>query len=267
MPKIVVCGKGGSGKSVLTVLLSRIFPDKGYQVLIIDSDESNLGLARMLGILPPGKSLLEYLGGKKEVGRKLRNALANKEESKIEMTMFSGDVNLDLIDPDCIVKDGNISLVQIGKILHAHEGCACPMGVIAREFLNKLSPGEKDMVIVDTEAGIEHFGRGLESGADVVLIVIDASYESVLLAEKVFTMSVEANVKCMAVINRVDETGTSIIKNALQKNNNQIAGEISYDPQIARACLTGEPVTAEGEAGKDVSLLVDFLENEVLITK
>ena len=37
--------------------------------------------------------------------------------------------------------EDNLLLVSIGKILQSLEGCACPMGVLSREFLKKLQPG------------------------------------------------------------------------------------------------------------------------------
>ncbi|KPJ51676.1 MAG: ATP-binding protein, partial [Dehalococcoidia bacterium DG_18] len=47
--KIAVCGKGGSGKSAIVTLLAKGLREKGYKVLVVDSDESNSGLYRMLG--------------------------------------------------------------------------------------------------------------------------------------------------------------------------------------------------------------------------
>ena len=48
--KIAVCGKGGTGKSTLTALLAGALRREGYTVLVIDSDESNPGLPRLLGL-------------------------------------------------------------------------------------------------------------------------------------------------------------------------------------------------------------------------
>lgn len=40
------------------------------------------------------------------------------------------------------------------------ERCACPMGVISREFIKKLKLKDQEVLIVDTEAGLEYFVRG-----------------------------------------------------------------------------------------------------------
>jgi CO dehydrogenase maturation factor len=66
--KIMVCGKGGSGKSSISVLAARVLPKK-HKVYLLDSDESNVLLPKLLGVKPP-RSIVEYLGGKKTFSQK-----------------------------------------------------------------------------------------------------------------------------------------------------------------------------------------------------
>jgi len=42
--KILVCGKGGTGKSTLVAVLAKELARRGKRVLIVDSDEPNFGL-------------------------------------------------------------------------------------------------------------------------------------------------------------------------------------------------------------------------------
>jgi CO dehydrogenase maturation factor len=51
--KISVCGKGGSGKSVLASLLANQAIARGFEAIVVDSDESNSGLFKMLGFETP----------------------------------------------------------------------------------------------------------------------------------------------------------------------------------------------------------------------
>jgi len=51
--KLIVCGKGGSGKSVISALLAKDLAKRGYKVLVIDNDESNFGLHHLLGMEIP----------------------------------------------------------------------------------------------------------------------------------------------------------------------------------------------------------------------
>ena len=62
--KISVCGKGGSGKSMLVGLLANAAQDRGLTTLVVDSDESNSGLFRMLGFDTPPIPLMTLVGGK-----------------------------------------------------------------------------------------------------------------------------------------------------------------------------------------------------------
>ena len=57
------------------------------------------------------------------------------------------------------------------------------MGVLTREFLKKLRLGEKEMAIVDMEAGVEHFGRGIDEAIDRVLVVVEPGFASLAVAE------------------------------------------------------------------------------------
>ena len=55
--KIVICGKGGSGKSTISALLAREIAEKGNEVLVVDTDESNFGLYKQLGFEVVGHDL------------------------------------------------------------------------------------------------------------------------------------------------------------------------------------------------------------------
>ena len=69
--KISVCGKGGSGKSVLTAMLAYQAKAQGLDVLVIDSDESNSGLFRLLGFDQPPVPLMVLVGGKNELKQRM----------------------------------------------------------------------------------------------------------------------------------------------------------------------------------------------------
>ena len=64
--KIMVCGKGGSGKSTVTALMAKEYERQGKRVLVIDCDESNYGLHQQLGMEFP-KDFTDYVGGKQKI--------------------------------------------------------------------------------------------------------------------------------------------------------------------------------------------------------
>jgi len=84
--KMVICGKGGSGKSTIIALLARHYAQSGRRVLVIDTDESNAGLHRLLGIDAP-KDLMEFFGGKKTMMATLRDSRENNTRSPLDAAM------------------------------------------------------------------------------------------------------------------------------------------------------------------------------------
>jgi CO dehydrogenase maturation factor len=65
--KISISGKGGSGKSTVTTLLAMELRDRGYRPLIVDADESNTVLYRLLGLGRPPQPLVALAGGRQMV--------------------------------------------------------------------------------------------------------------------------------------------------------------------------------------------------------
>ena len=242
MPKVLVCGRGGSGKSTFVTMLAQTLGEQD-KVLVVDADESNLGLGRMLGIQPPAQTLMDDIGGKKAVGSKLMASL--RSGGTEEVKMFAGTFSIGELSTESVSWNGSVGLAQIGKVEHTNEGCACPMGALAREFLNKLKESDEEWVIVDTEAGVEHFGRGVLEGVDAVLMIVDPSYEAVLLAEKAAKLADEAGKAFSVILNKVDEETKSRLKEMLEAKKIEIAEVLPYSTEISEANLVGEPLTAE----------------------
>jgi CO dehydrogenase maturation factor len=255
MRKISVCGKGGSGKSSVVILLAKEMRARGHQVLVVDSDESNTGLARMLGFEKRPEPLLALVGGKKNVFRTF------SDESELSSSILAQEeTRIADLPPQYVVEADGLRLVCIGKILQSLEGCACPMGVLSREFLGRLRLQENEVVIVDMEAGIEHFGRGVETSLDSVLIVVDPSFESLELADKINTLATEVGMaNVWTILNRVTTEEIALkLRGALEEKGISVIGSIGYDPDIFQAGLEGRALTGN-RAAEDMANIVDAL--------
>lgn len=252
--KIVICGKGGSGKSTLASLLARSFAKNGFSVLVIDTDESNFGLHRQLGLdLPP--DFMGYFGGKKAVGERMARAAPNWSS----VSFFDRGWTFADIPQAYLSGDDGVKLIAIGKIHEEGEGCACAMGMLAKQFIGNLQTKPDEVVLTDTEAGIEHFGRGIEEHADAVLMVIDPSYESLRLAEKVAELSSSIDKPVFFVLNKVDDSNEPFMRDTVGARHT-IAAEIPMEPSLALAGLRGDAVTADSAAIENLGrLLLDNL--------
>lgn len=251
--KISVCGKGGSGKSATAALLAKGMQQKGYQALVVDSDESNPGLYRMLGFDRAPVPIMELVGGKKSLKQKL---------SQPEI-LAQAEIWLKDIPPEYMVKKNGISLVAIGKIMQSLEGCACPMGVLSREFLKKLRLDKTEIAIVDMEAGVEHFGRGIDTSIDSVLIIVEPSFDSLEIAEKMKSLSIGSGVSnTWVVLNKVaSKEMDSSLREELRKRNMDAIGSIYYDPEIFQASLKGHPI-GKSKSAEEIGEILDRLFSE-----
>ncbi|MDI6908165.1 MAG: ABC transporter substrate-binding protein [Thermoanaerobacterales bacterium] len=79
---------------------------------------------------------MDEVGGKPAVREKLMAMLRGKGSGRAEL--FTEKLTLDTLPVACVRWDGSVGLLQVGKIEHSMEGCACPMGMVARAFLNYL---------------------------------------------------------------------------------------------------------------------------------
>ena len=96
----------------------------------------------MLGLKQSPKPLIELVGGKKSIQKQMRQSNLFTESQ----------ITVEKIPSEYVKTQNGISFVSIGKILQLLEGCACPMGVLSREFLGKLRLDKSELAIVDMEA-------------------------------------------------------------------------------------------------------------------
>ncbi|MFC1944547.1 ATP-binding protein [Chloroflexota bacterium] len=250
--KIAVCGKGGGGKSTFVTLLANELRGRGYRILVVDSDESNAGLFRMLGFNAPPIPLMDFLGGKKGLKEKMATRLSSGDlETKMNV-LKEARLRLSDIPTGHILRSDGLRLMNIGKILHSLEGCACPMGVLSREFLGKLELEAGEMAIVDMEAGVEHFGRGVETNIDTVVAVVEPSFESLELAMRIKDMAQEVGIKSIwAVLNKVtSDAMETMLKEELDKRSVEMLGALHYDDEVFEDCLSGRRI-GRGRAARE----------------
>ena len=247
--KISVCGKGGSGKSTLTGLLAKEAEARGLKVLVVDSDESNSGLYRTLGFEEPPTPLMELVGGKKKLKQKMGQTNILNETS----------IRIQDIPAGYILGRNGLQLVSIGKILQSLEGCACPMGVLNREFLKKLQLQENEIALIDMEAGVEHFGRGVDASIDAILIIVEPSYESMAIARRIKEISAGMGKPFWAVLNKVKSDGVEAkLKTDLGKSSIDVIGVIPDDPVVFEASFEGRSF-GSGAAAIAAEEVLNFL--------
>ncbi|MBC3887088.1 ATP-binding protein [Acetobacterium paludosum] len=229
--KIAICGKGGCGKSTITTLLAKTLAGKNKEVLIIDSDESNYGLHVQLGMESP-KGFTGYFGGKEKV-------MTDMLLSQFSHQFFHQAWTVADIPAGYYTEKNKIKLMVSGKINQANEGCSCAMGTVIGQFIANLQLNKDQVALMDMEAGVEHFGRSIDNGVDMILMVVDPSHESLKLTKKIAGLAASIDKPIYYILNKTTDGNKKVMCESIEKSEKIIA-EIGLDQEIMEAGLTGK---------------------------
>lgn len=176
--RVVITGKGGAGKTTLTAVLSHLFAQHEYNVLAVDEDPQQ-NLACSLGfpmekadqIVPVSKNL-DYI--EEKTG-------ARPGEGWGVMLSLNPDVS-DVVKRFGMKINSKINLLVIGSVIQAATGCLCPENALLDAIVGYIKLREGEVILMDTQAGVEHFGRALAEGFRNAIIVTEPSFNSVQVA-------------------------------------------------------------------------------------
>ena len=262
--RILVCGKGGSGKSTLVAMMATVLQRKTYEVMVLDGDASNPeGLVRLLfglGVEGEPKPLIEFFGG--------INAVTCPVDDPSPLTRINDStpvpenrINFSKeISSEYYLQKGSTTLLQAGKIASYGQGCDGPLEKVVRDFMV-----EGDAVnLIDMKAGIEHFGRKIPDRMDVILGVLDYTLESVSIAKRMAEFCQEAGIKNFwLILNKIgSEEVESMLMDKLVNLRDKVIGSISYDQELIKAGLSGNAL-GECKALEEVERIVERLEQVV----
>lgn len=185
--KIAFAGKGGVGKTTLCAWMGEYIAGLGHDVILVDADTA-LSLGQACGLDPEDLPLP-----------------LSAREDLIRQRIGSGYLRLnpdisDLPDELCLDlpvaaspnrRPGRKRLLTMGSITGAGDGCACSANALLKSMLAHLITTDKNYVLVDLEAGVEHLGRGTVAEVDAVVVVSEPSRRSLETAARVATLAAD----------------------------------------------------------------------------
>jgi len=227
MTTIAVTGKGGTGKTLVSALLIHFISKKNSKVLAVDAD--------------PDSNLADALGV--EVEKTLGEIRELFQTSRDEMGTMNKEQWLEGKIYEVICECRGYDLLVMGR--PEGEGCYCFANSLLRGVLKKLTR-HYEFVVIDSEAGLEHFSRKTIDSADYVLIVTDMSKKGLATAKRIkeLTKELKLNFKdIMLVANRIaGEVAEQRIKKFADEEGIKLLEILPYDEKVVELDLKGIPI-------------------------
>ena len=219
--KIAFVGKGGSGKTTVSSLLSRYLADAGFPTIAIDAD-INQHLGTMLGMPPEDVSSMPHMGIEMvKIKEYLRgsNPRITRAEDMIKTTppgtgsrMLSVQEENEIYTYFSRVIHG-VRLMAVGAFNEDDLGVRCyhsKTGSVEL-LLNHLIDTEGEYVIVDMTAGADAFASGLFTRFDVTFLVVEPTTKSVSVYEQYKKYARDHDVVIKVIGNKVEDDSDDLI--------------------------------------------------------
>ena len=221
---IAVSGKGGTGKTTFAGMIIRFLLDKGKgPILAVDAD-SNSNLNEVLGV-------------------EIRSTIGEAREmmKKDIPTGMTKDIWFEYKIQEALTENKGFDLIAMGR--PEGPGCYCAANTLARKCLDLLT-GNYRYIVIDNEAGMEHFSRLTTRDVDLLFILSDSSRRSILTASRIRDLIHELDLRIVRevlVINRVQGELDQEIYEEVKKQNLELGGVLPVDEEVYRYDSEGKP--------------------------
>jgi CO dehydrogenase maturation factor len=198
--RVVITGKGGVGKTSLTALLSRLLSRQSYHVLALDSDPQ-MNLPYALGISRAAARALVPLSQNTDYVEETTGARPGAGWGLF--FRLNPDVH-DVVERFGVTGPDGVHVLVMGTIVQPAAGCLCPENSLLAAVADAVSLREGEAILMDTQAGVEHFGRALAKGFRHAAVVTDPTFNGVQVALHAARLARELGIASVhLVVNRV----------------------------------------------------------------
>jgi CO dehydrogenase maturation factor len=229
MKKIVIMGRGGSGKTSFIALMTKYFIEIGYNPLLLVDVDPDQNLGEMVGI--------DF----KEEGKKTISELL------IETFLEKGGTTVGISPSERIegaiwskglYEGTSFDMIAVGtKFI---EGCYCLPDASLKRALEGLTKTYR-CILIDSPAGLEHLNRRIVSKVDDIFDIIDPSRKSFNHVKRAYKIAKEVKIdfRNFYVIGgyRFPETLEAEVR---KKTQLDYLGKIAYDKKVEDSNLLGK---------------------------
>jgi CO dehydrogenase maturation factor len=221
---IDMAGKGGTGKTTLAGLLVRFLKEHEMTpILAVDAD-ANTNLNEVLGL-----EVEETLGEAREM---------MKKDVPVGMTK---DIFMEMKVEQTLVESNGFDLMPMGR--PEGPGCYCAANNLLSKFIERMM-NNYPYLVVDNEAGMEHFSRLTTKDIDLLLIVSDSSRRGILSARRIYDLVDELGIRVgrkYLLVNQYRDKLESLVAKETQIFDPDSVSTIPEDDLIYQFDLEGKP--------------------------
>ncbi len=231
---IAMAGKGGTGKTTTSALLTRYLLEKKMTPFLLVDADANANLNELLGL---------------EVDLTLGQI---RQELKSELPPnITRDQFMEMKIHQALIEERGYDLLVMGQ--PDGPGCYCAANQYLAMTMDKLAENYK-YIIVDNEAGMEHLSRMNLRSIDYLLIVSDPSARGIMTARRIadITGPLQLEVKHQyLLVNRAPDPVTPALQEkideAVAEAELNLAGIISSSDDLIDQELSGKSYLQLGE--------------------
>lgn len=251
--KIAITGKGGSGKTMLTAIMTGLLArDGGINLLTIDAD-SAINLPYALGI------------DVKRTVAEIRSQLIKDPGARAEIK----DKSIRVVMEEALGAGEGFKLLVMGR--PEGPGCYCAINDLLKYGIDRLSQ-QFDLTLIDCEAGPEQINRRVVNGMDLILIVTDSSARGVRVAESILSVVQNDDLmkqsKMGLVINRCRaKTNDDLIVESAKQRGVEIFGRVPDDEHITDYDHDGKPLISIPDDSPSVMAIKEIIRRIVPLLK
>ncbi len=216
---IVISGKGGTGKTTIASLLIDALIAAGERPILAVDTDPNANLHEALGI-----ALTETLGSMRE------EAFTRSIPPGMDRTGY-----IKYRFRRALAEAEGYDLLAMGR--PEGSGCYCFPNALLTECIETLERGYR-LVVVDSEAGMEHIARGTIKSPEILLIVSDPGARGMRTAGRIRDLAESLGLsreRIFLVVNR--DRG-----DAASESDLPLIARIPEDPGVGEADLAGTPI-------------------------
>jgi len=159
-------------------------------------------------------------------------------------TGMTKDIWFDYKVQEALIEAKGFDLIAMGR--PEGPGCYCAANTLARKCLDLLTENYR-YIVIDNEAGMEHFSRLTTRDVDLLFIVSDPSRRGILTASRIRDIIHELDLRIsreVLIINRTQGDLAVDTAEEIKSQKLELGGVIPTDEEVYRYDLEGKPTLA-----------------------